>query len=242
MAASPPVPQAGLCRAALRLFESCLLYLSSEDIAAAETSGVSFIPASAAQVQRLAMQRKIFYRAGEPVLATRGGGFFETAGTLQKLIEEGRRQQRDLKEWIETAEEPAVAEDATSIPVEAPLELEVGETSPMLQPEPVMSNLDAPLATPAKADSKRSRQRRWRPEAAEPLSRLAIENESKTVQASEPATVALVPSGQPQPLHQPRPQGAAKVTTLVQERGKRWLVAGAVRRGRANKHWSTRQR
>src|SRR4051794_31580413 len=122
MAASPPVPQAGLCRAALRLFESCLLYLSSEDIAVAETSGVSFIPASAAQVQRLAMQRKIFYRAGEPVLATRGGGFFETAGTLQKLIEEGRRQQRDLKEWIETAEKPTVAEDATSIPVEAPLE------------------------------------------------------------------------------------------------------------------------
>ena len=29
---------------------------------------------------------------------------------------------------------------------------------------------------------------------------------------------------------------------MVEERGKRWLMAGAARRGRAGKHWSTRQR
>ena len=35
---------------------------------------------------------------------------------------------------------------------------------------------------------------------------------------------------------------AAVAETPGQDRGKRWLMAGAARRGRAGKHWSTRQR
>ena len=35
---------------------------------------------------------------------------------------------------------------------------------------------------------------------------------------------------------------AAEAALSGEDRGKRWLIAGAARRGRAGKHWSTRQR
>ena len=92
------------------------MHLSPEDIAAAEACGVSFLPASAAQVQRLAMQRKVFYQAGAPILATRGDGFFETVGTLQQLIEEGRAQQRDLAQWQAAAAAADAAHPARGSP------------------------------------------------------------------------------------------------------------------------------
>ena len=95
------------------------MHLSPKEIAAAEACGVSFLPASAAQVQRLAMQRKVFYRAGVPILATRGDGLFETVGTLQQLIEEGRQQQRDLSQWLEAAE-PGAAAGPETLPEVAP--------------------------------------------------------------------------------------------------------------------------
>ena len=44
------------------------------------------------------MQRKVFEIDGQPHLATRDGSFFETAGTLERLIagELDARQQADL--------------------------------------------------------------------------------------------------------------------------------------------------
>lgn len=40
------------------------------------------------------MQRKVFHIDGEPVLATRGGGLFETAATLEGLLVLGRERIR----------------------------------------------------------------------------------------------------------------------------------------------------
>lgn len=170
------------------------MHLNPEDIAAAETCGIKFLPASDAQVQRLAMQRKVFYRAGEPILATRGDGLFETAGTLQRLIEEGRRQQRDLTQWLQQAV-PPVAD------TEAPPEAEAGAG---LVPEPAVVSLDVPQAEPE----------------------------------AEPGAAVPLPAGQPRSSV----RSAPRATGAAAERGKRWLVAGAIRRGRAGKHWSTRQR
>src|SRR3712207_1281184 len=47
------------------------------------------------------MQRKVFEIDGQPHLATRDGGFFETAGTLERLIAGGlgARQRADLAAW-----------------------------------------------------------------------------------------------------------------------------------------------
>ncbi len=83
-----------------------MLELTSEQIADAEACGVSFPAATPDQVQRYAMQKKVFRIGGELVLATRDGALFETAGTLERLIAEGERQRRDLAEWEATAPVP----------------------------------------------------------------------------------------------------------------------------------------
>src|SRR3712207_5276455 len=47
------------------------------------------------------MQRKVFQIDGQPHLATRDGSFFETAGTLERIIagELDAQQQADLAAW-----------------------------------------------------------------------------------------------------------------------------------------------
>lgn len=209
------------------------MHLSPEDIAAAEACGVSFLPASDAQVQRLAMQRKIFYRAGEPVLATRGDGFFETAGTLQRLIEEGRRQQHDRTQWLEAAETPM------AVPAESTVK-------PGPVPEPAVESHDASMTAPApeagEVSPKRRRQRRRRTGAAEAWVGIAPGEEpgQQDAPTQEPVAATPLPAGQPRSPARSVPRAAG--TATAQKRGRRWLVAGAARRGRAAKHWSTRQR
>lgn len=198
------------------------MHLSPEDIAAAEACGVNFLPASDAQVQRMAMQRKIFYRAGEPILATRGDGFFETVGTLQQLIEKGRRQQQDLAQWLQaepagTAEAavPTMAEPAEAV-AEAPAEV------PEAAPPPAADDpAPAEAAEPAPEPMPPERQRRRRPPA------------------SEPTHLPDLPDRDPE-LAATLSADASRPTS--RDRSQRWLVAGAARRGRAGKHWSTRQR
>jgi hypothetical protein len=245
------------------------LHLSPEEIAAAEACGVSFLPASAAQVQRLAMQRKVFYRAGAPILATLGDGLFETVGTLQQLIEEGRQQQRDLSQWLEAAEPGAAAGPETLLEVTpeaapkavpAPEAAKAAPAEPASLPEPVAAELAAPPL-------KRPRQKRRRPELVAP--ELAASEPSVPEPAvDEPVAKAVVAAEAAPPqdaeaevemgelvVAPPLPPAASRslgriavrvpagtAETPGQDRGKRWLMAGAARRGRAGKHWSTRQR
>jgi hypothetical protein len=76
---------------------------------AAKACGCTFFPASEAQAQRLAMQRRIFTLDGKPFLATRdGGGFFETHATLALLID-GHMPGREPKPK-ETAKEAEAAD------------------------------------------------------------------------------------------------------------------------------------
>ena len=226
------------------------MHLSSEEIAAAEACGVSFLPASDAQVQRLAMQRKVFYRAGAPILATRGDGLFETVGTLQQLIEEGRQQQRDLSQWLEAAEpEAATVLEATPGAAPEPEATEAAPPGPAPLPEPV-------AAEPAASPPKPPRQRRRRPglvaaepaapAAEEPMAEPPQEVEADT-EMTEVAEAASPPAALPPVASRSLGRTAARapaatVETPGQDRGKRWLMAGAARRGRAGKHWSTRQR
>ena len=60
--------------------------LTRDQRAAAEACGCALVPATEEQVRRLTMQRRVFRLDGEPVLATRDGGFFETHATLAALI------------------------------------------------------------------------------------------------------------------------------------------------------------
>ena len=62
--------------------------LTQEQVEAAKACGCAFFPATGAQVALLSMQRRIFRIGGKPFMATRdGGGFFETQGTLARLVE-----------------------------------------------------------------------------------------------------------------------------------------------------------
>ena len=215
------------------------MHLSPEDIAAAEACGVSFLPASDAQVQRLAMQRKVFYRAGAPILATRGDGFFETVGTLQQLIEEGRQQQRDLQQWLEVAEPGAAAAPELEAAKAAPEPL---EPAPLVEPV-AADEVATPLQTEPEAPSpKRPRQKRRRPEPAAEDTVAAELLQEAEVDVEEVAVAPLPPAPSRSPKRTAVRVPAAAAETSGQDRGKRWLMAGAARRGRAGKHWSTRQR
>jgi hypothetical protein len=114
-----------------------LLHLSPEQIAAAHLVGVAFPPATPAQVQRLAMQRKVFRIAGTAVLATRDGTFFETAATLAPLIAEGERQQRDLAAWEAAAlPAPPLESERPAGPTLAPTGQVVPDLELVIAPEP----------------------------------------------------------------------------------------------------------
>jgi hypothetical protein len=67
------------------------LDLTPEQASLARACGFAFFPATAVQVQRLTMQKRIFRLDGQPFLATRDGTYWETHGTLMRLIEEQER-------------------------------------------------------------------------------------------------------------------------------------------------------
>jgi hypothetical protein len=222
------------------------LHLSPEEIAAAEACGVSFLPASDAQVQRLAMQRKVFYLAGAPILATRGDGLFETAGTLQQLIDEGRQQQRDLSQWLEPSQSATGAE-SEALPEPAP-EADMAKAAPMASaslPAPTRADL---LAPPPKRQRQKQRRHPDLPVLADPepaASAQAVEAGSSPdhdVGTAEMESTALPPAVSRTSGRTATRAPANTVEAPGQDRGKRWLMAGATRRGRAGKHWSTRQR
>lgn len=88
------------------------MYLTQEQAEAAKAFGCAFFPATEAQVALLSMQRRIFRIDGSPFLATRdGSGFFETHGTLSRLIEADGQGAAPGKQ--ETVHEAAAA-DAVS--------------------------------------------------------------------------------------------------------------------------------
>lgn len=140
-----------------------MLDLTSDQIADAEACGFSFPAATHAQVQRYAMQRKVFRIDGKPVLATCDGSLFETAATLERLIAEGERQRRDLAEWEAAVAAPVAEAPAPPTPPRA-----IGR-----KPRP------APTAPPPPRASKTAMQRqappgeRWRTAGAERRGRLA---------------------------------------------------------------------
>ena len=82
------------------------------------------------------------------------------------------------------------------------------------------------------------------PATAEPEASAAAAPEAVPTEASPDAeTVLADPLAAGKTLSLSRSTARAGEAALsAEDRGKRWLVAGAARRGRAGKHWSTRQR
>lgn len=93
--------------------------LTPEQVAAAEAAGCRFLPVPDHATHRYAMQRKVFRHGGRDVLATRGGGLYETIATLERLIEEGRAVLAARRRVTE-AEAPPPAEPVPPPPPGSP--------------------------------------------------------------------------------------------------------------------------
>jgi hypothetical protein len=142
-----------------------MLDLTPDQVADAEEAGVSFPPATPQQVQRYAMQKKVFRIGGAAVLATRDGALFETAGTLERLIAEGERQRRDLAEWEAAPPPPPRMVEARTRP--PPPSAEEPELPPALRALP------APLPAKRAKTRRVPRGERWRTAGALRRGRLA---------------------------------------------------------------------
>ncbi|MDO9713713.1 hypothetical protein [Paracraurococcus lichenis] len=192
-----------------------MLKLTPGQVTAATLVGVEFRPASPGEVHRLAMKRKIFQIDGAPVTAARDGVFFETAATLEQLIADAERQQRDLAVW--EASPPA--------PVEAPpkVEAEPLVTPARVKPEPVLPDPTLEVAEPANPVPEAPLV--VGPDSAEQLEVVASQS---AMAAAAPSTVSNTP--------------ARAASAVRQPHRRNWMTAGAERRGRAAQHWSGRRK
>jgi len=123
-----------------------MLDLTPDQIADAETVGVSFPLATPDQVRRYTMQRKVFRVGGEAVLATRDGALFETAATLERLIADGERQRRDMATW--EASTPATAVEPPAPPTPRPVEATTRPPAPIAPPSPLAARKAKPRQVP----------------------------------------------------------------------------------------------
>jgi hypothetical protein len=160
--------------------------LSPEQVAAAEAAGCSFVPAPDHAIHRYTMQRKVFRAAGRAVLATRGGGLFETMATLERLIAQGRE--------LLAARRPPAAEP-TAGPVEAeappvPRSPRLRRTRPLPQPPAaaVPAEAPAPASQPPVARPERD-------EAAPIASARDIQGAPRPRSAQQPRTPRWLTAG-----------------------------------------------
>ncbi|MGK7870945.1 hypothetical protein [Falsiroseomonas sp. E2-1-a20] len=200
--------------------------LTSEQQRAARACGVTFVPATGAQVQRLTMQRRIFRIDDQPFLAVRNDGFWETYGTLMRLIEEYEQDRRQR-----SVEVPVAPPEAALAPLSAPT-----------LPRPAAKVADPVTAEPAqhqevaRVKPRRRRAVRAGAEAEQEATRTEVSNETPgpTDAASpeelpltfgiEAVTISNIADG--------KPVRAVRRLRIRQLQPPRWTTAGKARRGR----------
>lgn len=194
--------------------------LTAEQVAAAEAAGCAFIPAPPDGLHRYAMQRKLFRLGGQDVLATCGGGLYETASTLDRLIEAGRASRPGpAASPVASAALPMPAPDHVPKPEPAPEPAAVAD-----EPAPAMAAEPAPVAAePAAKPAPRRRARAPRP---------AMPSADSVPEVAAEVPVPPEPGADPTSGSRARKPAAAS----------RWATAGAERRGRTDQHWSKRGR
>jgi hypothetical protein len=137
------------------------LKLTSDQINAARECGCEFVPATASEVQRLTMQRRIFRIDDQPVLATRNGSYFETIGTLTQMVENHLRDM--IRHASAVDSNPAftppapggrapVAESASVVPVSAVVGEPNREVVPSSPPPPAAALPEVTVAVEVEPD------------------------------------------------------------------------------------------
>ncbi len=209
--------------------------LTAEQVAAAEAAGCQFIPAPPDGLHRFAMQRKLFRFDGQEMLATCGGGLYETASTLDRLIAIGRDRL------------PPAASASASAPVPVALAPEPSPAVVALAPEPspaieavapepsqIVPEVPAPEPVAAQPDAAPVETDGSEPVAApRPRRRARAARVAPVASEADPvAEPEVAIDGTPRPGSRARKPAAAS----------RWATAGAERRGRTDQHWSKRVR
>ena len=94
------------------------MQLTQEQLQAARARGIDFHPATAEQVARLTMQRRIFLLPdGQPHVGSRNGTVWETHGAVARLIEDEAAAQPLA--MAETLQEAAAADVETAVAMAA---------------------------------------------------------------------------------------------------------------------------
>jgi len=210
--------------------------LDRDQVTAAELAGCQFREANPAEVQRYAMQRRIFFIEGRPHLALRSDGFCETVGTLEPLIAYGRARlasQAPPEPAIAAPPPPVGFEPAPAVAAPAPEAASLAEASAA-----------AALPEPPPAPMRRGRPPKIRDANAPPPVPKRRGRPPKALAAPpapKPAVTApALPPLAVEPLLRAAIAPTAKRRT-TQPDAPRWLTAGASRRGRSAVHWTTRR-
>jgi hypothetical protein len=223
------------------------LNLTAEQVAAAEAAGCRFVPVPSDGPHRYAMQRKLFRLAAGEMLATRGGGLYETAATLERLIADGMALIAAAPSRPVAPAQPAVLAQPAAVAQPAP---DPAEPDPV----PAGSAGPAPLAVAAETEAAPSPAPERMADAAGVAPVPAQEASETDPDLPPPPPPPRTPRRRRTPAA-PKEPGAATAPAMpaagedpATSRSRRapesprWATAGAARRGRTDQHWTKRGR
>jgi hypothetical protein len=182
------------------------LDLTPDQQAAARSCGCAFFPATDAQVERLTMQRRIFRLEGRPFLVTRDGAYWETHGTLMRLIEGRTPRGVDVRPapaaLMTDSDEPApaIARHEAPPPLAEPPAAPPppAEAVPTTCPEPSDASADAEKAEPQAAEAPSAAPPRPRARRARPATTPTEEVAAATVPGPDSDVAATTDAEAPQ--------------------------------------------
>jgi uncharacterized membrane protein len=202
------------------------LNLTPDQQQAACACGITFVPATVSQVQRLTMQRRVFRIDGQPVMAMRKGGFWETYGTLTRLIKEYEQDRRQP-----SAEVPVAPPEAALAPLSDPALPRAATTVA----DPVAAE-PAQHQEVAKVKPRRRRAVRAGAEPEQEASRTEVSNETPgptdAASAEELPPTSRIEAVTTSNVADGKPVRAVRRLRIRQPKPPRWTTAGKARRGR----------
>jgi outer membrane biosynthesis protein TonB len=215
------------------------LNLTPDDVRAAEAYGCAIVKATADQVARLTMQRRIFWLDGAPVLLQRGTAPFETHGTLAALI--ARRPAGAPRHTAAGSPPPAPVAPVTQAPPPPPV-----EPPP---PAPAAPVTQAPLPPPVEPPPTPAPVEPSPPAPPPPVEAQVTSPEPRPPAKRRRRTAAVQPGDAEPPVAEPvqgeaqqdqtdeAPEDGAGAEDAPRRRARkapepRWKTAGKERRGR----------
>ncbi|MGG5890985.1 hypothetical protein ACLF3G_28295 [Falsiroseomonas sp. HC035] len=206
--------------------EIAFLNLPPDQQQAACACGITFVPATIIQVQRLTMQRRVFRIGEQPFLATRSAGFYETYGTLLLLVDEYERDRQRRPDDVLVPSGEAAPMTPSDIALQGPATLKAGPASTASDQQQQVTKATPKRLRPARAGAKPT------PDASSTAVANEAPGQGDVVGAEElppPSQIAgvMIPD-----LVDEEPLRTVRRPRIRQPQPPRWTTAGKARRGR----------